>query len=325
MRELCCEDIWRLHHPDGRVFTHRTTLGTASRIDRLYTPRDFRHSILFSDITPCAHTDHDLISANFNFEPVDLGKGTWHLNCSLLLDETYKNHIRTLWSKWREQKPKFSHVTLWWDEGKEKIKSFSRTYSMKKHREITGELKDRKKKLRNAQRKADLTGDACHVRLASELRNHVRRLEEKLAEGAKTRSKAIHVKQNETCSKYFFNLEKKHGEDRLIRAVKSSTGEILSEPTDIRDEIRNFYETLYATEVCDPVAQRELLNFIDKQVSPEQNKALIREFSREIKNAILGMANGKSPGTDGLPAEFYKEFFDLFADDLLEVFQDSFT
>jgi len=79
-----------------------------------------------------------------------------------------------------------------------------------------------------------------------------------------------------------------------------------------------------ATEVCDPVA-RELLNFIDKQVSPEQNKALIREFSREeIKNAILGMANGKSPGTDGLPAEFYKEFFDLFADDLWEVFQDSF-
>lgn len=126
---------------------------------------------------------------------------------------------------------------------------------MKKHREITGELKDRKKKLRNAQRKADLTGDACHVRLASELRNHVRRLEEKLAEGAKIRSKAIHVEQNETCSKYFFNLEKKHGEDRLIRAVKSSTGEIFSEPTDIRDEIRNFYETLYATEVCDPVAQ----------------------------------------------------------------------
>ena len=153
----------------GRVFTHRTTLGTASRIDRLNTPRDFRHSILFSDITPCAHSDHDLISANFNFEPVDLGKGTWHLNCSLFLDETYKDHIRTLWSKWREQKPKFSHVTLWWDEGKEKIKSFSRTYSMKKHREITGELKDRKKKLCNAQRKANLTGDACHVRLASEL------------------------------------------------------------------------------------------------------------------------------------------------------------
>ena len=32
------------------------------------------------------------------------------------------------------------------------------------------------------------------------------------------------------------------------------------------------------------------------------------------------MANGKSPAFDGLPAEFYKQFFDLIADDLLLVF-----
>ena len=32
------------------------------------------------------------------------------------------------------------------------------------------------------------------------------------------------------------------------------------------------------------------------------------------------MDNNKSPGLDGLPAEFYKELFDIIADDLLEVF-----
>jgi len=83
VRELQCEDIWRLHHPDEKCFTHRSTLGNASRIDLLYTPRCFRNSIFFSDISPCPHTDHDLISADFDLDPVDLGKGTWHLNCSL--------------------------------------------------------------------------------------------------------------------------------------------------------------------------------------------------------------------------------------------------
>ena len=35
--------------------------------------------------------------------------------------------------------------------------------------------------------------------------------------------------------------------------------------------------------------------------------------------AITAMANNKSPGTDGLPAEFKKLFFDILAEDLLEV------
>lgn len=44
---------------------------------------------------------------------------------------------------------------------------------------------------------------------------------EQLAEGAKIRSKTMHLSHNETCLKYCFNLEKKHGEDKLIHAVQS--------------------------------------------------------------------------------------------------------
>ena len=37
----------------------------------------------------------------------------------------------------------------------------------------------------------------------------------------------------------------------------------------------------------------------------------------EVRKAIRSMANGKSPGPDQLPVEFYKEFEDLIADPLL--------
>ena len=37
------------------------------------------------------------------------------------------------------------------------------------------------------------------------------------------------------------------------------------------------------------------------------------------------MANGKSHGSDGLPAEFYKTFQHLLVDDLLEVYSDVFS
>ena len=157
--------------------------------------------------------------------------------------------------------------------------------------------------------------------MTAELQNHVRGIEHQLAEGAKIRSKAVHLSQNETCSKYFFNLEKKHGEDKLIRAVRSSNSALISEPAAIRAKIKSFYESLYNAEPCDKSIQMQLLTKIDKQISADQNDALTRPFTRqELEKSIKQMANGKSPGLDGLPTEFYKQFFDLIADDLLLVF-----
>ena len=69
-----------------------------------------------------------------------------------------------------------------------------------------------------------------HARLASDLRNNIKRLEEKLAEGAKIRSKAAFLEQNEKCSKYFFNLEKKHGQDKLIKAVRDPADRLVTDP-----------------------------------------------------------------------------------------------
>lgn len=143
-------------------------------------------------------------------------------------------------------------------------------FSVQTHRSQQQELKDRKKKLRNAQRKSDLTGEACHKRLTAELQNHVRRIEQQLAEGANIRSKTMHLFHNETCSKYCFNLEKKHGENKLIRAVQSSNSDLISEPAAIRAKIISFYQFLYSTESCNKLIQMQLLTKIDKQISDNQ-------------------------------------------------------
>ena len=43
----------------------------------------------------------------------------------------------------------------------------------------------------------------------------------------------------------------------------------------------------------------------------------------EAHAALLGMAKGKSPGSDGLPSEFYVAFWDLLGEDLVNVFNAS--
>ena len=310
-----------MHHPDEKVFTHRTHFGTAVRIDRFYTSRLFRHAIISSDISRCPHTDRDLITASFVFEPVNFGKSTWYFNCRLLSDNSFEQLIQDFWINWREAKTNFPDLATWWNRAKEQIKELSCNYSANKFRSQQKELKDQNKKLRNAQRKSDLTGEACQKRLTAELQNHMRRIEQQLAEGAKIRSKAMHLLHNETCSKYFFNLEKKRGEDKLFRALQSSNSALISEPTAIRAEIKSFYVSLYSAKLCNKPIQMQLLTKIDKQISDDQDMALTQPFTRQdLEKSIKQMANGKCPGLDGLPAEFYKHFFYLIADDLLLVF-----
>ena len=50
--ELNLEDAWRSQNPDEQVFTHHARPGSASRIDRIYTPRILRNCVLNTDIKP---------------------------------------------------------------------------------------------------------------------------------------------------------------------------------------------------------------------------------------------------------------------------------
>lgn len=45
--------------------------------------------------------------------------------------------------------------------------------------------------------------------------------------------------------------------------------------------------------------------------------------SNEAHTALLGMAKGKCPGSDGLPMEIYVVFWDLLGEDLVDVFNAS--
>ena len=235
LAELSCEDIWHLHHPDEKTFTHRSHLGSAARIDRIYTSRQIRNSIISVDIQRCVHTDHDLISVHILLDLVQLGKGIWHQNCSLLSDKTFTDQIHTFWATWRDRKNTFPDLLQWWEEGKSKIRLLAQSHSKKKSCSMQKTLKNKKYQLRNVQRKADLTGNACHVRLASEIREHVRKLEEEIAIRSKTK----------LVPNIFFNLEKKRGEDKLIKAVRNPQGTVVSDPNLVHDEIRPFYQTLH--------------------------------------------------------------------------------
>ena len=84
--------------------------------------------------------------------------------------------------------------------------------------------------------------------------------------------------------------------------------------------IANFYESLYSPDPINNEKKNTLLNTIDHFV-PENFKLLLEEplSVDECHKALTNMKSDKSPGSDGLPAEFYNFFWEVIGEALVEI------
>ena len=118
----------------------------------------------------------------------------------------------------------------------------------------------------------------------------------------------------------FFNLEQKRQQKKEMTVLNSSSGVLLSDSRDIRADMNNFYQDFFSEEEVDLEAQDWLLDqlsmCLDEQ---EQNSCEGLLTVDECREALNGMDTGKSPGIDGLTAEFYLAFWAVLGSDLVEV------
>ncbi|KAK3543223.1 hypothetical protein QTP70_013698 [Hemibagrus guttatus] len=125
-------------------------------------------------------------------------------------------------------------------------------------------------------------------------------------------------------SKYFFGLEKKNGQSRLMHTLHTRNGQYITHTDEIRRYAVDFYQDLYRSEHRD---SKQLLDTFYQglpKVSSEDNAALEGPLVLEELHAALNtMPGGKAPGIDGLPVEFYKFFWKELREDLLEVLEES--
>ena len=88
---------------------------------------------------------------------------------------------------------------------------------------------------------------------------------------------------------------------------------------------RSSYLNFFTACSTDTDTQRDLLSNITHTLPPGEVSSCEGPLSSdEVFAALNGMARGKTPGSDGLPAEFYLAFWDTLSGDLVDVLNASF-
>lgn len=136
-----------------------------------------------------------------------------------------------------------------------------------------------------------------------------------------------------TQQKYFEFGEKPHKllarqlrkieSDRTITQVKSEHGDLLVSYKDINQRFQQFYEELYSSRTsADNSVINNFLDGCDLPTLEQQDQDFLNaDLSiSEIQETIKSTKNNKTPGPDGLPNEFYKEFSDLLSPYLLKMY-----
>ena len=144
------------------------------------------------------------------------------------------------------------------------------------------------------------------------------KLEDKLfgrVKGIMFRSKAKWYEEGERSTKYFFSLEKSKYHAKTCFKVIDDQGCEIEQPKAILEVQRKFYEELYEE---DQEVDFNMVNNTGVKVPQHLEEKQTQQISiMELEEAIKCMNNNKTPGSDGIPVDFDKVFWNKIKKTLL--------
>ena len=257
-------------------------------------------------------------------DAIQRGLSRWKLNVSLLSDEDFVDELQALWLFWGMQKDLFPSLQKWWDAGNEKIKGLAvhfSSYKKKASFEARSLLSNLACHLKG---KIDSGVVSCHDAYVSTLVS-LAKLDPTDAEAAKVCSRIRWAEDGEASTSYFMCLEKKHDAESWFSALKDYDDNVVTDLNEIMDAWLSFHSKLFSAESIDVDIQSEMLGVLSRSV-PQSDVAKCEGLFEpdEVLCALNGMARVKTPGSDGLPVEFFIKFWDTLGTELVDVLNSSY-
>ena len=314
-------EMWRILNPEALEYSWFKGNKTkkASRIDYALVSAGLDQKVLVTKYIPGIKTDHRAFYMCIELNPNERGRGYWKLNTKYLQDLDYLQLI----NQEIEQTLVATEIkspTDRWEILKERIRKVSQQYCRKvgsENRLIISQLLE---KVDEMESRFPLEENETDLLEKTKLE-----LDEKLLEKAKGnifRSKVRWYEEGEKNTKYFYALEKARYNAKTCYKLINERGQEFVESSKILEEQRKFYENLYAEDKYVNFNLTNTYNIkVPEGIREDQDNQITVE---ELGIALKGMNNNKTPGEDGLSADFYKAFWGLLKQPMIEMLEESF-
>ena len=306
-------DIYRELNPLKMDFTYESPdKAFRSRIDRVYVPAAAKAESA-CDFYETPLSDHKAVVCEIRLEKANKrGPGYWHLNTDILADQTFKTAIEADFERLKKNKSSYQNNNQWWDLFKYQIKETA----IERAKELS--------RLRKAKSEEILQQIANENAGENKNKEKIKNLKKQLVEhsnglGVFVRTKQTIVEEGETPSKALFQFEKNNQKKKTIKEVRS--GECLYKDTkNIQKTVRKFYKDLYKKQNTDADEAKHFIENIKTSLANDENGFLNVQLSNEeLLKAANSLATGKSPGIDGIPVEFYQQYWGLVGEDFTKL------
>jgi len=314
METMTLVDPWRIINPDLKRYTWHSR-GKSSRLDYFITSEHLLNQISNYKINPGLFSDHSILNFDLSGDNIERGRGFWKFNSKLLHNPHYVKNIKEIIKQSKIELEKYTDKGLTWELVKLKIRNFTIPFCIKKNKEKKAFKLDLEIKLSNLQKELDNNPNEDTEKIYKLSKEELETIEKEEINSLIFRSKLKWYEDGEKNSKFFLNLEKSNYQNKLISQLEINNN-LTNDQKTISNELNTFYKNLYSETLNkDNSSYKESCNIFTNIKNSPKLSELQKSYCDNVinENEILlnlkKLHNGKTPGTDGLPPEFYKFFW----------------
>jgi len=320
MEETELVDIFRKIHGNKKLYTwfRKKPNLIACRLDFFLVSCGMAHMVTQTGALAAYLSDHSRIFMKLKLSSDVRGPGFWKLNNTHLEDADYRDKIKKCIQDTLTIN-RDAPTLLLWETLKCAIRGESIKHGANKKRERNIRISDIENQIKILENKFwESQVDAEKQLIMTEISNLKEKLDRELTfitKGHVVRSRITDYELGEKCNNYFLNIEKRNYNRKHIKQLKRVEGTIENNPEAILEMQSNYYKCLYSKDknAAKPeYIQSFVANYTHSLpcLSMDQSSILNEELTEdEIKEVLWNMKNNKTPGIDGLSAEFYKIFW----------------
>ena len=320
-------DIWRVKNPDTRRYTWRRHFPlTQSRLDYWIIPQELVYAVESTDIKASIKTDHSIITLQLSLSSNSKrGPGMWKFNNSLLQDIQYVTEIKELIRQIKEEMVEMENCSAKWEYIKYKIREESIAYCKNKSKLTSQFEKELLERYDTLSKLLDSGVHAGNVQYQFQItKQELEKINAYKTEGQRIRAKALEIEQGERCTRYFLRSSKRNYDIKNITKLKTASGNFVNTEKEIMSVQMSFYKSLYGehtrTNDFDDLFLSGLPILTEENITVCEAEITLSECTQAVK----GLKRGKTPGTDGLTADFYQVFWQDVKDLVLDSLQFGF-